>query len=452
MTPGIPGIPTMPTSTRMSQIGASNTTRVIVTLFVVSLIIRLAYLFIGPGLDAPFHGDEGDYQAYATSLSEHGEWGTDEARATRPPVTPLLMSAVYLVTGPDPSAARVLGVVISSLVPGLLYLLGVQFTRNRRIAILAASAFTLYPPAIFYAPQILAENLASLLVIAALGTFLWGSRKDTAIAAIVTGILWMILGLNRSVFILTPIAFLVIQLLISRLHGQEWFWSRKMWVIGIAAFVISLSPWVIRNAIVLDAFVPTTTRFGHLLLMTNGTLDHEYVKSGAYFKNPELFNLHGPDKNEVEVDAIKRDRALDELSENWKSLPEPVFNRAKNFWTFRPDPYDPSLTRNDLIMGVIWIPVLIFFFSSSFIRSWKRNWPLLTFILLAFALTLPFWGTPRFRFPVDSLLILGAATGFVEIGTKIRPRINGSPLLEPAFRWLSGGDINEQHDEHNPLL
>ena len=441
----------MLTSARLNRIAASNTTRVVVTLVVISLIIRLTYLFAEHGFNAPFEGDELDYQQYAISLSERGEWGTDSARATRAPVTPFLMSTVYLVTGPDPSAARVLGVVIASLVPGLLYIVGTQLTGNRRTALLAGFAFALYPPAIFYAPRILTENLASLLVLAALGTFLWGSQKNTAIAAVVTGVLWMILGLNRSVFILTPVAFLVIQLLMSRFRGQEWFWSRKMWLIGIAAFVISLSPWVIRNAIVLDSFVPTTTRFGHLLLMTNGTLDHEYIKSGAYFKNPQLLTLHGPDKNEVEVDAINRDRALDELSENWKSLPEPVFNRAKNFWTFRSDPYNPSLTRNDLVMGVIWIPVLIFFFSSSFIRSWKRNWPLLTFILLAFALTLPFWGSPRFRFPVDSLLILGAAAGFVEIGTKIRPRISRYPLLEPAFRWLFCGKIKGQYDEHKQL-
>jgi 4-amino-4-deoxy-L-arabinose transferase-like glycosyltransferase len=344
---------------------------------------------------------------------------------------------VYLVTGPDPSAARVLGVVISSLVPGLLYVVGVQFTRNYRIALLAAFAFALYPPAIFYAPQILTENLASLLVLAALGTFLWGSQKNTTIAAVVTGVLWMILGLNRSVFILTPVAFLVIQLLVTRFHSHHWLWSRKMWLIGIAAFVISLSPWVIRNAIVLDSFVPTTTRFGHLLLMTNGTLDHEDIKSGQYFKNPELGTIDSPVKNEVEGDAILRDRALDELSENWRLLPQPFFNRAKNFWTFRPDPYDPSLTRNDLVMGMIWIPVLVFFFSSSFVRSWKRNWPLLTFILLAFALTLPFWGSPRFRFPVDSLLILGAAAGFVEIVALIRPKLINYPALSRAAGWLS---------------
>ena len=432
------------TSPRLHRIAVSNTTRVVFALFVISLIIRLAYLLAGLGIDAPLEGDEPDYHTFAVSLSEHGEWGTDEERATRPPATPFVISMVYLLTGPDPSAARVTGVIISSLVPVLLYIVGAQFTRNRRIALLAAFAFALYPPAIFYAPQILTENLVSLLVIAAMGIFLLGSQKNTAIIAVATGVIWAILGQSRSVYILTPVAFLAIQLLVSRFHSDDWFWSRKMWFIGITAFVISLSPWVLRNAIVLDSFVPTTTRFGHLLLMTNGNLNHEDIKSGQYFRDPEIFDIDGVDKNEVEIDKIKRELALDEISKNWKSLPEPIFNRAKNFWTFRPDPYDPSLTRNDLMMSVIWIPVLVFFFLGPFVRSWRHHWPLLTFILLSFALTLPFWGTPRFRFPVDSLLILGATAGFVETILRAQSRF---PILSRAARLLSDGEDGSSNGE-----
>lgn len=424
-------------SPRFNQIGASNTARVVLALIVFSLVIRLVYLFAGTGLNAEFQGDEFDYHTFAESLSERGEWGSDSARATRPPVTPFLMSVVYLVTGPDPSAARVMGVVISSFVPGLIYIVGLQFTKNQRVALLAAFAFALYPPAVFYSPLILTENVLSLLIIGALGTFLWGSQKKTTAAVVITGVLWAILGLSRSVYILTPFAFLIIQLLISRFQTDDWFWSRKMWVIGFGVFVLTLSPWVIRNAIVLDAFVPTTTRFGHLLLMTNGTLDHTDIKSGQYFKNPELFAVDGTGKNEVEVDAIKRDRAIDEITSNWRKLPQPIFNRAKNFWTFRPNPYNPSRTKNDSIMFVIWVPVLALFAVGPFVRSWKRHWPVLAFVLLAFTTTLLFWGTPRFRFPVDALLILGAAAGFVELARWMLSRTGKIPILKPALCWLS---------------
>ena len=422
---------------RLTQISQSNTARLVVALIVVSLVIRLVYLFAETGLNAAFDGDELDYHIFAESLYENGEWGTDSARATRPPVTPFLMSMVYFITGPDPSAARVMGVVISSFVPGLLYIVGLQFTRNQRISLLGAIGFSLYPPAIFYAPLILTENMTSLLVLGALGAFLWASRKKTIAAVVITGILWAILGLNRSVYILTPFALLTIQLLLSRFQTNEWFWSPKLWIIGLGVFVLTLSPWVIRNAMVLDAFVPTTTRFGHLLLMTNGTLDHKDIKAGQYVKNPELFTIEVGDKNEVGIDAAKRDRALEELKTNWRKLPHPVLNRAKNFWTFRPDPYDSSLTKNDLIMFGIWVPTLALFAVGPFVRSWKRHWPLLTFVLLAFATTLIFWGTPRFRFPVDALLILGAAAGFVDLARWMLPRFKETTLITPVLRWLS---------------
>ena len=160
----------MPSSVnhRLTQISQSNTARLVVALIVVSLVIRLVYLFAETGLNAAVDGDELDYHIFAESLYENGEWGTEYARATRPPVTPFLMSMVYFITGPDPSAARVMGVVISSFVPGLLYIVGLQFTRNQRISLLGAIAFSLYPPAIFYAPLILTENMPSLLVLGAL--------------------------------------------------------------------------------------------------------------------------------------------------------------------------------------------------------------------------------------------------------------------------------------------
>jgi hypothetical protein len=42
---------------------------------------------------------------------------------------------------------------------------------------------------------------------------------------------------------------------------------------------------------------------------------------------------------------------------------------------------------------------------------WQADWPSLAVIAYAFLVTLPFWGTPRFRFPVDPLIILRALVG-----------------------------------------
>ena len=107
--------------------------------------------------------------------------------------------------------------------------------------------------------------------------------------------------------------------------------------------------------------------------------------------------------------------ALSEIRKNWRLLPEPLLNRAKHFWTWRPDPYDSTFTTNDLIMAIIWIPILFFFTFSLFNRKVQTSWPALAIIMYVFVTILPFWGSPRFRFPIDSLIIMLASFSFIEV-------------------------------------
>jgi hypothetical protein len=175
-----------------------------------------------------------------------------------------------------------------------------------------------------------------------------------------------------------------------------------------------MTPWTVHNFREHGVFMPHSTQGGTLLMHSNGTLSNPAIQAGGYYKNPDLMghpSLVG--KSEVEQDGIRRRLALEEIKTNWRLLPRPILNRAKNFWTTRPDPYDSTWTTNDWVMLIIWWPVLVFFLTSSFARSWRESWPVTTIILYAFLLTLPFWGTPRFRFPVDALIVTAAAVGFV---------------------------------------
>ena len=105
--------------------------------------------------------------------------------------------------------------------------------------------------------------------------------------------------------------------------------------------------------------------------------------------------------------------ALSEISENWRLLPKPILNRAKNFWSWRPDPYDTNFTLYDFVMALLYIPILIFFIFGLFKCNFQNSWPAIVIILYVFITILPFWGSPRFRFPVDSLIIMMASFGII---------------------------------------
>ena len=312
--------------------------------------------------------------------------------------------------------------VLSSLVAPLLFLTARALLgrRNEMTALLVAGAWVFYPPAIWYASWIFTETTSALLAVASLGGFLWAARSGRAWPVLLAGAAWALLALNRPVYLLLPLALLASQLALSRLGPLEWRWSARKWALGTGAFVLVMTPWTVRNYIEHGVFMPHSTQGGYALLITNGSLWHPFTQDGGYYKNPELLYGRTEGQTEVERNASQSRLALEEMRKHWRLLPRAVLNRAKNFWTPRADPYDPTWTIRDWGMLLVWGPTLTFFAVSSFIRSWRHYWPALVIIMYAFLFTVPFWGAPRFRFPVDALIMTGAAVGFVEMVTIVR--------------------------------
>ena len=390
---------------------------VVVALFAASLLVRGAYLVASTGVDAPLSGDEPDYHGIAASFLRGDGW-TDPAGnlSYRPPLLPFQLMLLYGVAGPDPVAARWAMVAVSSLIAPLLYLEARSLVHRRDgIALLGAAAWVLYPPAIWYAGRVVTENMAAILVLGGLGAYLWAARSGSAWAAAFTGTLWALAALNQPTLLLLPLALVSAQVVLGRLGRIDWSWPHLRWGLALACFALVMTPWTVRNYVEHGVIMPTTSGLGWLMLMSNGTLQHQTVQAGGYFKNPELVRARAEGNSEAARDAIGRRLALDELRENWRLLPRPLVNRAINFWTPRPDPFDSSWTRNDWIMLAVWGPALVLFATSSFLRSWRQNWPALTVVVYAFVFVLPFWGTPRFRFPVDPIIIIGASVGLTEL-------------------------------------
>jgi hypothetical protein len=439
----------------MEWLGRGATQRLgwlLVGLFVVSFMARALFLTVVWGVDAPMIGDEGDYHRVAEEFLDGEGWSVREQLSYRPPVISVQLSVAYLLTGStDSGVARWTMVFFSSMVAPMLFLVTWRLLRRRSLAaLLAAGAWTLYPPAIWYASRIMTETTAALLLLAALGAFLWTtSTNRRVLPATLTGSLWALSALNRPILLLIPMALLGGQLLLSRFGPIDWGLSRIQWMISLAAFVVVMSPWTVRNFVEHGVFMPGTSGSGYVLLISNGTLDHPTVRNGGYYKHPDLMAMRNQVQGEAERDAFSRNLALEQIRENWRFLPEVLFSRVINFWTTRPDPFDPSWTRNDWIMLFIWGPTLALFLASSFIRRWRHSWPVLTTILYVFVFGLPFWSIARFRFSVDSLIVIGAVVGLMELVH----RIGG--VWQPKPLWLNSiiasMDTNERtREERRP--
>ncbi|MQG39022.1 MAG: hypothetical protein FI718_03435 [SAR202 cluster bacterium] len=385
--------------------------------FSVSFLIRLI-LFLAPIESlTTLQGDEYAYSSMAESILNGTGWHDYAGRASYlPPLLPIILFLNYSVFDVDYNSAKILMIILASFVAPTIFAVSKTLFPNKFwISFTAAIIVTLYPPSIYYSNMLLTENAASLFVPLILLSYLSTSKTNSLLLTVISGLLWGLASLNRPVFLMLPIFMLVSQMLLQlTFKNIHWKWKPTNWIIGIIVMLITISPWTIHNFIVHENFVPIHTASGYMMLICNGKLNHPDIQKGLfYYKDEHYQKTLNDNLSEIEKDGLAMEMALSEISENWRLLPKPILNRAKNFWSWRPDPYDTNFTLNDLVMALIYIPILIFFIFGLFKCNFQNSWPAIVIILYVFITILPFWGSPRFRFPVDSLIIMMASFGII---------------------------------------
>ena len=378
-------------------------------MFAAAVIARAAFLVFVAGVETPLTGDAADFHRHAAHLVETGSF----LNVYRPPLLSAVLALFYAIVGVDAGLGRWLMVVLSSLTAPAVYLLAREgFRLAPVVALLAGVAWVLYPPSIFYAATLLTETLAALLVTLGLLAYLRAAGEGGWRFAALTGMLWALTSLTRSTFLLLPLAFLAVSLAgrwLPGLSGLSGLWSWRKWLVAFASLATTFVPWASYNYATDGVIRLTEDRFVYGLLVTNGTLTHPVVRAGGYHKNAELLARAKAIEDIAERRRFALQRVWSQAREHAGLIPGILLNRAANFWTWRPDPFDAKWTRNDTIMAVVWVPALVLFVLSLRVVPWRQHWPALLVIAYAFALTLPFWGTPRFRFAVDQLILMQAA-------------------------------------------
>ena len=391
----------------------------LILFFILSFVTRLILFFAPIDSLTTLQGDEQAYTSMAESIFNGSGWQDYAGRSSYlPPLLPIILALTYQLFDVDYNASKILMITLSSLVAPAIFIVSKTLFNNKlAVSLTAAIIVTFYPPSIYYSNMLLTENAASLFTPLILISYLLTSKTHSFWGAVVSGILWGLAALNRPVFLMLPIFLLISQILLQIISKSTfWRWRFRNWAIGILVMIITIAPWTVHNYLVHEKFVPLHSASGYMMLICNGKLNHPDIQKGLfYYKDKQYETILNDTLNEIEKDEEAMKMALSEIRKNWRLLPEPLLNRAKHFWTWRPDPYDSTFTTNDLIMAIIWIPILFFFTFSLFNRTVQTSWPALAIIMYVFVTILPFWGSPRFRFPIDSLIIMLASFSFIEV-------------------------------------
>ncbi len=227
-------------------------------LFALALALRLGFVL---AVDRPVLSDVAGlpfndmlfYHATAKALSEGmGFIGFNGEPTSRwPPAFPFLLSLVYRVAGPEPTAGEVFNAVVSALTVPLLYLVALR-SFGRSAARVAGVLAALMPGQILLAEGLLAESLYAFVLVGLFALLAWlPDRRWSAVAiGLAVGVAALTRGEGLLLLVLAPVVWW------GRLPARE-LWLRSAAV--LAAALVVVVPWAVRNSLALDTTVGIST-------------------------------------------------------------------------------------------------------------------------------------------------------------------------------------------------
>jgi len=410
--------------------------------------------------------DPADYQRLAVSIAAgHGFGPTVVApgggpTAFRPPLWPLFLAGLYWLIGVHVTVARAVEVVLGTLSVGLIGGLAAQLW-SRGPARVAMGLAAVYPPLLLAGGSLLSESLSLPLELGTLAAALAARRSPRParwILACGVGCGLDILCRPDSFVLLVPVCLLV---------AVPWRWpgraaaGRRSGVsprLAAPAVVVVLAgltvtPWLIRDAVVMHRFVPVTTQGGLVASGTYNATSADDPLHPAEWRPADLVPgylrlLRG---DEVTEEAALRRASLHYIAEH------PLYPLRASAWnllrlfdlTGLSDPraswaangYGPGLADLDavglagvVVLGLIGVVVLgLIGVSTSLGRrsrpggkgAWPSRpgtWPVWLAPLLLAAVTVPVLGESRLRAGIDPFLILAAVPGVWAVGQAITRR------------------------------
>jgi 4-amino-4-deoxy-L-arabinose transferase-like glycosyltransferase len=149
--------------------------RIVVILCIVAVIFRIGFLLAFGGFDNEIHdsmADQGTYLDIAHNLAAGkgfvttgNTWLADPGKPTSimPPLYPVYLALMFNVFGDNLVPIRLMNVLLSLVTLVVIYTLGVRLF-NRRVAILSAALWAVYPLSVMYVRPLVSEALFLPLV------------------------------------------------------------------------------------------------------------------------------------------------------------------------------------------------------------------------------------------------------------------------------------------------
>jgi hypothetical protein len=362
--------------------------------------------------------------------------GAVEPTATRPPLYPLLLAAMYTLRfTPDAAGIGLVHVLLGTCTVWVVWRLGLAWGLPPAASLLAAALVMVDPILLNQSILAMTETLATLLAgIALLAVTRAGDDNRLRWSALAGSALGLCV-LCRPAFLMWLLAAIV---LFPWLAAGSLRFARAAALFAGAAVV--LAPWAMRNEILFGRPIMTTTHGGYTLLLANNPEFYEYLQSAPWGSvwDARDFNEHWRSEQQSHVSALKpAERELESdrraYAAAWRNISQDplafaysCLARFGRLWNVLPHQTsaDESASRHGLRIAVaIWY-ILELLLAASGIAYLRRRlllspwaWGTILVVSLSAVHTI-FWTDMRMRAPLMIVVALLAAQGALLLATK----------------------------------
>lgn len=392
----------------------------LIFILILALGIRLIAFFFLQGSRVPWSYE---YEEIAANLIQHGQYAfsfygltSPQPSSFLPPTYPLLLALSRMLFNTNVSFIILLQIALSVLNVWFLFLITEEMRLPKSVGLIAALLFSIYPPMIAYSVSLGTTTLETFFLL--LGSWLTyrAVNKSSWICAGLSGILYGLAALTRSPWLLViPLATLWILFMSYR--------RRSVLIPHAAALVLAsaltLSPWVAYNYHTHGRFLLTSTNGGlNLWIGNNPNATGEYIFPTEMDRDLILSVADWP---EVERDQFFFSNAITFIESHPTQAINLALKKMLFYFFFRPNigsTYEGAglpLQLASLFFIAAWILLLPFSIIGLWTlrKSWDQQILPIALFLSQGAVAMAYFAGTRFRAPVDSFVIIWAATGLV---------------------------------------
>lgn len=334
------------------------------------------------------------------------------------PLYPLLLAGVFKLFGVYTLRSAWVILAINSLFSALTTLTTYEIAArcfNRRVAAWSAWIWALYPAAMQYAVRwvwemTLSTWLLSCIFMLCLRMKCIGEvdsldrqrRSGTGPQWAMFGFLWGILALsNPSLLTFLPAAGLWV--LHGSCHPRH---DGGFAAIAALIFLLCISPWMVRNAIVFHRFIPMRANFGAEFYLGNGPGARGFLMEYDHpYESPAQMRLYRT-MGEVAYSQMRGRDAWNIVASDPRLFVRNSVKRLYFFWIGVPAPMDrrwytePVRVANYSIASIAGLLGLFFALKRCRPGAWLFAWAFLLLPLLYYFVTVH----ARFRHPIEPLI------------------------------------------------